>query len=91
MIHEKAVSEAARLLHFVNREIDMPGFGMDEKDQLMFYRLVLPCLDKKIDTKLLDLYLVATRVACETFMDAIQLIASGSANFERVVKERKQK
>ncbi len=88
-MHEKAISEAARLLHYVNREIDMPGFGMDEKDRLMFYRLVLACVDKKVDERLLELYIATTRVACETFMEAIQLISSGTANFERVSKERK--
>lgn len=82
ILNEKALPEAARLLHFVNREVDLPGFGMDEKSKLMFYRLVLPSAEKQFDEKLLELYLGTTRILCETFMDGMALIASGTTRFD---------
>src|ERR1700722_5992510 len=52
-----AVGDVARLLHLLNREVDIPGFGMDETQKLMFFRCVIICVDAKLDPKLLDIYL----------------------------------
>jgi hypothetical protein len=78
----------ARLLHFLNKEVDMPGFGMDESQKLLFYRCVVPCMDAQINSRLLELYLGTTRIACETFMDAISLVSSGSVSVEDVFKKQ---
>lgn len=84
-----AQNDVARLLHLLNKEVDMPGFGMEEKDRLMFYRCVMPCLKKQLDTELLALYLEATKVACESFLGAIGMVATGSAKLDQMLKEAK--
>lgn len=86
---EKTLGETARLLHLLNKEMDMPGFGLDEKQHLIFYRAVVPSLDDKIETRLFDLSLGAARVACETFMRTIALIVSGAMNVNTLMKEGK--
>jgi hypothetical protein len=87
---DKVQGDLARLLHLLNKEIDMPGFGMDEQEKLIFYRCVIPSIDKKIDPEFIDLYLEATKVACETFISAIGVVATGSAKFDQLLEESRQ-
>ncbi len=87
-LNPKAVNDVARLLHLLNREVDIPGFGMDETQKLMFFRCVIPCLNGILDSKQLDLYLATTRIACETFMEAIGVMATGKANIDDMLKKK---
>jgi hypothetical protein len=73
---EKSFGEMGRVLHILNRELDMPGFGLDESEKLMFYRAVLPCMEGRVDKRLFNMYLGTTRVACDTFLHVIGTIAS---------------
>jgi hypothetical protein len=83
---EKGLGESARLLHLLNRDLDMPGFGMDEEAKLMFYRCSIPCLEERIDKTLFDLYLGTARMACRTFMHVIGLVVSGSVAVNEILK-----
>jgi hypothetical protein len=85
----KSVPEISRLLHLINREVDMPGFGLDEQQKLMFYRLVIPSVDGEIEEKTLTLYLNTITVALETFMAAIAIVASGNATVDSLTKQKK--
>ncbi len=89
-LQEKTLGETARLLHLLNKELDMPGFGLDEKEDLMFYRCVIPCVDGKISEELLLTYISCTRLACETFMGAIGTILSGSASIDELLKGKNE-
>lgn len=89
-IPDKALEETARLLHILNRDLDLPGFGIDESEKLAFYRCVVPALDDKIDKRFFNMYLATTRMACDTFMRAIGMIVSGSASLDTVLNEIKQ-
>ncbi len=81
------VGETARLLHILNKEIDMPGFGMDEKAELIFYRAVLPCPSGKVDKNLFNMHFGSTRVVCDTFMHAVAMIVSGTMSVDEVLKQ----
>ncbi len=87
-LSEKTIGEMGRLLHLLNKELDMPGFGMDESEKLIFYRAVVPCLNKEIDKQLFNTYLGTTRVACDTFMHVIGLIASGNMTVDTLLKNK---
>ena len=87
---EKSLGETARLLHIFNRELDMPGFGMDEGEKLMFYRSVLPCMDNKVDKRLFNMYLGTTRIACETFMHALGQIVAGGVSVDDLLKNKEK-
>src|ERR1700722_19094980 len=41
-LHSNATNSLARLLHLLNKELDIPGFGMDEAAKFVFYRVMLP-------------------------------------------------
>lgn len=84
------VSATARLLHLLNRDLDIPGFGMDEEQGLVFYRLVIPCFEKKIDGLLLRIYIDTIKVVCDSFSHAIGLISSGNVNLDTLKQQIKQ-
>lgn len=85
-VRKEAVSELARLLHLFNQQIDMPGFGMDETQLLLFYRSVLPCPSGQVDPNLIDMYLGTARIAIETFIKPIALVASGHTSLDALLK-----
>lgn len=91
-IHFKAetAGETARLLHWVNQAIDLPGFGMEEGSKTIFYRIMLPAIGMEIDEKLFEPFLAAMKGVSETFYPPIKKVAEG-ASFEDVSKEIGQK
>ena len=52
----KTAPDLARLLHLFNKEIDIPGFGMDESAKVIFYRIVLPAVEGKVSGEIVRLY-----------------------------------
>lgn len=89
-IPDKTLGDTARLLHILNRDLDMPGFGIDESEKMSFFRCVVPALDGKIEKRFFNMYLATSKIACDTFMRAIGMIVSGSAPLEDVLKETKK-
>lgn len=85
-LKKSLVGDTARLLHLLNKEIDIPGFGIDETTGVIFYRAVIPCFDKKIDEGLLSSYLNSIQTICQTFTPVIGSVSTGAASFEKVLK-----
>lgn len=80
--------EMGRLLHVLNRELDLPGFGMDEAAGLLFYRCPIPTLDQQLDERLLKIYLVAVGIACELFIGVAEELRQGKSTLEGFIKKR---
>ncbi|MFN4173525.1 MAG: YbjN domain-containing protein, partial [Parachlamydiaceae bacterium] len=62
----------ARLLNQINNDIDMPGFGMDEKMNVVFHRLMVPSVNGKIDTSIIENYLKGISQLCTHFGKVIK-------------------
>ena len=73
----KAPLEMARLLHLLNKEIDLPGFGMDENSGLVFYRNVFVTGHGKIDKIILDHIFDSLPNICKAFFSPISSVANG--------------
>lgn len=89
-IKPSALADSARLLHLLNKEIDLPGFGMDEDNKVVFYRSMIPAKDKKINKDIFNALLNATQVVCTSFAPVIAAVAFGTVSFEDVVLQAKQ-
>ncbi len=85
-IKEGAFNDAGRLLHLINKQIDVPGFGMDETAKIPFYRIMLPSFESQIDSVMLKSYLHSMKIICENFAPTIITVANGAATFEGVQK-----
>jgi hypothetical protein len=82
--------DLARLLHQLNKELDIPGFGMDESAGVVFYRCMLPILEKKIEEPLLDAFLKSIGVICESICSPVFVVASGSASYTEIIAKAKE-
>lgn len=82
-------NDLARLMHLVNKELDIPGFGMDEDSDTCFYRVMLPTIDNKIDEKILESYLKSLQLICEQIAPTVLAVANGAATFEDILRETK--
>jgi hypothetical protein len=76
---ESQKKELARLLHQINKELDFPGFCMDEKGKIVFYRAVIPTPNKRVDEKLLRQILHMMEQILNLFASLIQTIAHTDA------------
>jgi hypothetical protein len=74
--------DMGRLLHLLNKEIDLPGFGMDESPGITFYRLIIPT-NGKIDPEVFLSVLNAMPRLGQMFFPLIAKVANGT-KFETV-------
>lgn len=83
----ESVADLARLLHLLNKELDVPGFGMDEMAGVVFYRLMLPTPKKKIEEDLLLAYLKTADHVCQMFTTPIEAVSSGQMTLNQILEK----
>jgi len=89
-IKKDAVNDVSRLLHFLNKEIDAPGFGIDESLDLAFYRCMVPTINGEVDVALLNMYLNTLQKVCKDYMLNIEPVALGSITYEKIINNAKK-
>jgi hypothetical protein len=88
-IDKEAFADLSRLLHMINKELDMPGFCCDEESNTVFYRIVIPCINGQIDEPLFHAYLNTTQHVCEMFGTIVQAIAIKAMSLEEMMTKAK--
>lgn len=86
-VKEGTESDLARLMHLINKELDIPGFGMDENTETCFYRVMLPTVDRKIDKHLLESYLKSIQTICDQIAPSVLAVAAGLATFDEILQK----
>lgn len=86
-LEKHIVSDMARLLHILNKELDVPGFGMDEMAGIVFYRLMLPTHKKKIEGELLIAFIKTIEQVCKMFAGPIEAVGYGQLTLEEILKK----
>ncbi len=86
-IESGAEADLARLLLYINKEIDLPGFGMDEGANIVFYRQVLPSLDLTLSEDTVSSYLKGMEVITEMFAGVILNVAAKKVTFNQVMRK----
>jgi hypothetical protein len=89
-IEKDSFFDLSRLLHMLNKELDMPGFCCDEDSRTVFYRIVIPCLSKKIDENLLKAYISTTKEICGMFGTIVQAVAINAMTLEEMMQKAKE-
>lgn len=84
------LADLARLLHLLNKELDVPGFGMDETAGVIFYRLMLPTPNKKIESELLLAFLKTTEHVCQMFSTPIEAVSAGQMTLDEILAKAKE-
>lgn len=89
-MREPARNDTARLLHLLNKEIDIPGFGMDEQMGLVYYRCMLPSANQEIDGAIIETFIRSIQRICENLAPVVMAVASGSVTFEQALEKAKE-
>lgn len=87
---QAVVGDVARLLHLLNKELDIPGFGMDESAGVVFYRIMLPTPHKKVEGSYLDAFIQTFERVLSIFTKPIQAVGVGAATFEQLLAKAKE-
>lgn len=83
-IKDGSEADTARCLHLLNKELDVPGFGMDDVNGLMFYRYMIPCENNEFVESIVDRFMVAVPGICESFFPLIYNISQGTMKFSEI-------
>lgn len=86
---ESMEADLSRFLHMVNKELDMPGFCIDETTKTIFYRLIIPTFKKELNEEVLEAYLNTIQVVCKSFNTIIEALAVGAMSFIEVMEKTK--
>jgi hypothetical protein len=86
-VDEDKVIDVARFLHMLNKELDVPGFCIDETSRTVFYRLMLPTLKKEIQAESLEAFLNTSQVVCKSFSTIIEALSVGAVKLEDILKK----
>ncbi len=89
-IDNEAYFDVSRLLHMINKELDMPGFCCDEETKTVFYRVVIPCINSQVDEPLLHAYLNTTQQVCGMFGTIVQAIAIKAMSLDEMMAKAKE-
>jgi hypothetical protein len=83
-------AEIARFLHMLNKELDMPGFCLDESSSTVFYRVLLPTHKKELAKEVLGALLNTIQLVCKTFSPAIETLCAGVMKLSEMLKQAKK-
>lgn len=86
-IQEGQLNDLARLLHMLNKEVDTPGFCLDEQSGVVFYRLMLPLDCGHVNQNHLLRYLQTARNVCELFLPPIEVVGYGKAKLDEIIEQ----
>lgn len=84
----KTEADVARLLHFLNKQLDIPGFGMDEEASYIFFRHMLP-VQEAIHPEELQRGLKLLEHVTLSFTPVIMAVAQGGTSFTAIAKQVK--
>lgn len=84
------IGDVARLLHLINKEMDIPGFCMDESKGVLFYRVIIPTFEHEITENLFASYIQSIQIICQTFSPLITAVALGVTSFDQVLQKTQE-
>jgi hypothetical protein len=89
-IDNDAFYDISRLLHMINKELDMPGFCCDEETKTVFYRVVIPCINSQVDEPLFHAYLNTMQHVCGMFGTIVHAIAIKAMSLDEMMSKAKE-
>lgn len=88
---QKTIPDLARMLHVFNKELDIPGFGIDELSRIVYFRCMIPTPKAKLDPNVFDSFYGSIVSACKTFAQSVDAVGSGAISFEDLLKKAQEK
>lgn len=85
-----SVADLSRLLHLLNKELDIPGFGIDEQGGSVYYRAVLQTPKKTVEDELLLKILGNAQKLCASFLIPIEAMSAGVMTLQQFIEKTKE-
>jgi len=85
-----SVAELSRLLHLLNKELDIPGFGIDEQGGSVYYRAVLQTPKNTIQDELLLNIIRNAQKLCASFLIPIEAMSAGVMTLQQFIEKTKE-
>jgi len=79
--------ELGSLLHFINRQLPLPGFELDEVENLIYYRYSLFAAESGIDARALMSILGLMLLFLDLYTHPVEQVASGAKSFNELMEE----
>lgn len=76
-IQPGAMADTSRLLMILNKPLDIPGFGLDEKTRLVFFRYSLISHKGQLSSRLLIAMIGTIHLLIDSLSPQIEAVASG--------------
>ncbi len=86
-VNPEYMHDLGRLLHMLNKELDMPGFCLDEASNTVFYRLMMPTLKKEYQPEIFEALINTSQMVCKTFSTVIEALAQGAMTLQDILKK----
>ncbi len=78
LMKPEAAGELSRLLMYFNKPLEMPGFGVDEINKIVFYRYSLVCVGGIIKRRPLVAMIGTIMLLVDSLTSQIEAVASGA-------------
>lgn len=82
---DASLPDLSRLLLMLNKELDVPGFCLDENSKTVFYRVIIPTHKKEMSEDTLESFLNTTISVCKTFSPVVEAISIGAMSLQEVL------
>lgn len=87
IVDDYFVSDAAQFLHFLNLQVEVPGFYLNHVDNTILYRYVLLTEEHHIPKKILISLIGMTMLFQDFFGHTLERLAKGQVSFVDLMKE----
>ncbi|MDP1835518.1 MAG: hypothetical protein Q8K75_06260 [Chlamydiales bacterium] len=78
MVKPEAAGELSRLLMYFNKPLEVPGFGLDELNQIVFYRYSLVCVGDLIKIRPLVAMMGTISLLVDALTNQIEAVSQGT-------------
>jgi hypothetical protein len=90
IVNDLATSEVAQFLHFLNLQIEVPGFYLNHLDNIILYRHVLLCDNNHLPIKIILSLIGIAMFFQDAFSPTLERISNGKITFAELLEEIQQ-
>lgn len=91
LVKDTQASDIARLVCFINKGMEFPGFEFSEVDRLIFFRHTLVVPENELDERILLSLVGMIQVLVDLFSETFESVANEQDSIQNIIEDAKQK
>ena len=91
LVKDTQISDIARLVCFINKGIEFPGFEFSEVDRLVFFRHAFVVSENELDERITLSLVGMIQVLVDLFAETFESVANDECTVQDVIEDAKQK